>query len=406
MNKSIFKKHVWFTAIILLMIGMSLLVQCAEYLYPIALLELGDQQLLYVLHQRSFDNPELWLWNPVTKIARKATLSVYNPAGLQIIGGNKGFSFVDNGRIRFKMFNTSTFDTIVPDKPLYNISVHHWLNDSICYLSALYRENYGIFLATQQGHIEPLVLQPNFDYKDPAICNNSLFYIEQSIADVDTPSASYRILKKKISRSTPHETSMTIDHATQELVNDCGARPAAFLRMISEQEGFFIEHPALIYTHHSMIPCAYQHLVGGRQGWEKRTLFDFHIPAHLAFPEHDGCLSESLLPLMPKYHEGAILFCDSRGFEDDSLSVIRRKAVSLDVYVYLMHRNITLKLSHARPGEFFFAPIVVGRTIYYGGTVQEEGEAEEPDISFLRNRNLEWHFDLPSVDLDIVLSFS
>jgi hypothetical protein len=405
MNKPIFKKHLWFTTIILLMIGMSLLVQCAEYLYPIALLDLGDQKLLYVLHQSSFDSPELWLWNPVTKVARKAVLSVYNPAGLQIIGGNKGFSFVDNGRIRLKMFNTSAFDTIVPDKPLHNISVHHWLSDASCYLSALYRENYGIFLATQQGHIEPLVVQPGFDYKDPTICGDSLFYIEQTIEDSQIAAVSYRILKKRVSRSTAPQTLITIDHAIQELVSDHGTKPAAFLRMISEQEGFFIEHPALIYTHHSMIPCGYQHLLREGQEWTQKTLFDFHIPAHLVFPEHDGCLSESLLPLMPRHYEGSILFCDSRGFEDESLSVIRRKAVSLDVYVYLMQSNTTLKLSHARPGEFFFAPIIVGRTIFYGGTVQEEMEPEEP-ISFLRNRSLEWTFDLPSVDLDVVLSFS
>ena len=226
------------TILVTMLICFSLVsTQATEYLYPVGVMHSHDQDQLYVLYQKSPEHLELWIWDLLTKIAHKAVLSTFNPAGLQMLPSQHGFSFIDNGRIRVKTFGKGSPKAISINKPMYDISLLHWLSDELCYLSAKYQDNYGIFLLDIEGEATTLIAQRGVDCRYPSLIENNLFYIEQTQRE---ESCNYRIMKKEICHSGEYlTTQVPVPDGESVLLVDNGTNPTIFLKMISDHEGFF-----------------------------------------------------------------------------------------------------------------------------------------------------------------------
>lgn len=354
----------------------------AEYVYPVAMHQQPDVLKLYLIYQRTSEHLELWLWDPVTTKGTRLLLSTYVPAGLRILPGGSGLSFVDNGRIRVKHFAQRILQTIALDEPIYNISIINWIDDRSFYCSAQRAERFAIFYCDTDGHVSPLLAHGGIDYLYPQKIQHTLYAIRRS---VENDTSEYSIIKGN------YDFSESGTHPT--VLYKHGSNPIVFLHMISEHEGFFVEHPALVYEHHSLLPCSYYHVWYHRGVWEAEKLFDFTLPTTLLFPHHqDSVLHETLLRLIPIYHDGLVFFCDT-----SDVSMVRRKAANLDIYVYDMELATKNKLSHAHHGQFFFSPLLVQNTLYFGGQISDRDDRlpmmwldEQGDVCF----------KLPSVSID------
>src|SRR5579871_4380579 len=113
-----------------------------EYMYPVACL--NDETILYI-HQLNPTCIQLYSWNPVTDIHEPLLWSLYNPANVQLLPNNTGFSFIDNGRLRIKLFEKRSPKTIDFDDPIFNINGLQWIDEHSCCCSAQYGSYFSIF---------------------------------------------------------------------------------------------------------------------------------------------------------------------------------------------------------------------------------------------------------------------
>jgi len=97
---------------LLLCLCSSLSSYAIEFLYPVAQINQDGTNKIYVMYQKSLTHVELWVWDPETKVATKGLLSSHTPVNFRLLPGNKGFSFIDNGRIKIKLFNHRSIQSI------------------------------------------------------------------------------------------------------------------------------------------------------------------------------------------------------------------------------------------------------------------------------------------------------
>lgn len=327
-----------------------------EYVYPVAFTKKSSQTLIYLIYQKNIYHLELWLWNPETHMANRALLSTCVPAGIQLWPNGKGFSFIDNGRIRIKSFAKSSLTTLTLTQPIYELSLIHWIDDWSFYFSAKLGDYFGIFYGTMDGNITIACADSAHDYMYPQKVGDQLFYIKRTIQNGEY---SYSIMQTLY--SNPSTFCQIYNH---------GANPIIFLYMSSDQEGYFVEHPALVYSYHTILPCSYYHIRYEDNSWKVDKLFDFSLPTSLLFSQQqETVLHETLLRLTPHHHDCVVYYCDSC-----DLSVVRRKAANLDIYAYDIPTRTRHKITHAQHGQFFFAPLVVENVLYYGGILYDSEE--------------------------------
>src|SRR5579872_5143165 len=110
-------------AISLWMVGAT----ACEFLYPVASV---SKDHVLVMYQKNSYHLELWDWNPQTNQADSVLLSLYTPAGVKLLLSKKGYSFIDSGVIKIKMFQKRSPKTVEIDQPLHTIELLHWIDDS------------------------------------------------------------------------------------------------------------------------------------------------------------------------------------------------------------------------------------------------------------------------------------
>jgi hypothetical protein len=337
------------------------IVSAIEYVYPVASLCNG-KTILYI-HQRTATSLELFEWNTKTNQTEQILWSVFNPAGLELLPDNSGFSFIDNGRLRIKLFQKRSPKTIDFDEPLYNINRLHWIDQSICYCSAQQNNNFALFQLDNNGIMKCLVSKNNKDYMYPQKIGDQLFYIERS-ASKDAPGAlQYQIV------SSQYDNDNACAAAT-ELIADFDTNPIVFLTMISDKEGFVLEHPQNLDSNSSIVLFMYHHIIKQGNSWHKNKIFSFEIPACLLL-EGKGRLYESLLPLLPRIVKNKVYFVDCVGSND----------LFLEPYMYNLSTNIIQKITVPSKKGHYFVPILCGTQFYCGGSFL--AGQKEPLISFL-----------------------
>src|ERR1700722_17690204 len=143
-----------------------------EFLYPVGVYDKQGESLVYLLYQKTIGHIELWLWNPTTKKIHKALLSSFTPAGLRMLPGGSGFSFIDNGRIKIKQFAKRSPRSLDLYEPIYDIGIIEWINPFQCYFSAKENNRTKIYQANTRGEIVQVVGSATYDCLYPQKVND------------------------------------------------------------------------------------------------------------------------------------------------------------------------------------------------------------------------------------------
>jgi len=359
-----------------------------EFLYPVAYTQQNDLIKVYVLYQKSITHLELWVWDPQTKVATKGLLSSYTPAGLRILPSDKGFSFIDEGRIRIKEFHKRSPRVIDIYESLYDINEIEWCNNDTFYFSAKKNDTFCVFQMSIDGLLECLVGDSQYDCMYPQVIRDQLFYIERQIKDelFKREHISYKIFKttytkpklfEQKSKSLPEQLRKAFlefddgdihcDNAStleKECLADFKKSPISFLRMISDKEGFFLAHPSEVERQDKLLTFDCYFIKKSEKTWNHENIFSFSIPTELLLDVLDARLYESILPLLPKYYNGSIYYVDYYPVKNGNLNIFR----------YDIALDIIEQKSFGQHGQLSFSPLFIDNKIFYGGCTHESGQ--------------------------------
>ena len=309
-----------------------------EYTYPVASL-LDDATILYI-HQISPENIQLFSYNTITNQSEQIVWSVFNPAGVQLLPHNKGFSFIDNGRLRIKAFHKRSPKTVDFDEPIFNINGLYWIDEHTGYCSAYYNNHYSILELTDEGAIHHLMEKDNVDCMYPQKINDRLFYIERYVNHTGN---NYAIMHMRYRYDS-----------TSELVLNFNNNPIIFLQMTSDTEGFVVQHQKDIDNKALKSAFQYHRIGKENNNWYSHLLFSFEIPTSLFLYNNDQRLFESILPLLPRMINDKIYFVDCSD-------------KNLEPYYYDIATKERYKINIGKPQGHIFVPIQCGATLFFGG---------------------------------------
>lgn len=360
------------------------LVQCSraeEFLYPVGVLQTEDVSWIYVLHQKSATQIDLWQWDPMTHKAMKALLSTFIPAGLQVMPNNSGISFIDQGRIRVKKFIKRSPKALEICQPLYDIGMPSWLDENTAYFSAKAQNRSGIYQIDLAGNLYCIRSSLMADCLYPAKVGSRLFYIERSCTRPYCYAIAQCLYPKLLSQVEPSfNDNSQFEVRSAQVMQDClqssvlikniisdeqrsllisfDEKPIAFLTMISETMGFCLGYPATIIQSDTKIPFTCYLIQQIEKEWKHREIFTFFLPISLIIPsETETSLYESIVPLLPRYFKNKFYFSDL-----DSSNHLHIKSYDLET------SSITL----LSKGICEFSPWYCEGKIYFGGSLNQD----------------------------------
>lgn len=314
-----------------------------EYLYPVGTgVTPEGNEVMYLIYQRSLEHVELFAWDPIEGIAHKALLSAYTPAFFNLLPDNSGFSFIDQGRIRIKQFEKRSPFTIPLYAPIDTITSVEWIDAQNCYFTARYADHFGIFATDFEGNMKTVLSDESHDFLYPQQRNGQLFFIRH------TSNGNYDIGAK------------ATDETDYHIILNFEDTPIAFLRMITQECGFVIQHQAFLDRHDtfSNFACWYFKKTDGE--WKKERIFEFNIPLDLFFGDTSERFYESIIPLLPVHIKDSIYFMHHNTMTDQ-----------IGLYRYeLQNEKYMLAFAPKEP-LICCSPTELFGLIFYGGNVVE-----------------------------------
>lgn len=342
-----------------------------EFLYPVAQI---DEENLLILHQKSFDDIELWRWNKNEKIAFKELSSIFLPSFIQLLPSKSACSFVDRGRIKIKYFAKRTPRSIDIYEPISAISGITWLDDEHFYFVGKHEGNFKIFLCNISDHhciISCLSnLNDNLDYLYPQKINNFLFCITKD------RSKEYAICKLEWNPKIYKNELLVVMQARHEKFEQCdetlvnassskivllkSLKPLCFLHMQDQNFGFVLEfdHENQQTELFTFSCCKLEKELN--QAWSINKLFDFQLPKNLFVGSEHEKIYESIFPFLPIYAPDFIYFVH---FDQDIQACqIMRYNRNLKMVENITQNFVRSSLLLSN----FFAPFLVNDLIYAG----------------------------------------
>lgn len=354
---------------ILFLLFLSIYIKADEFLYPIEYDQFNN--VVYVIHQKSLFSLEFFSYEPAKKVYSTLLPKAYSPGGIRLLPNHKGFSFIDQGRLRIKYFDKDQPISINFFEPIYDISLIEWIDENNCYFSAKRDNRSAIFeLNILSQKLICIKINKDTDCIYPQKIDSDLFYIERETSEnYRTTKYGYKIKRTLYSKDLS---------SCCENVLDKKSNPIAFLKMISKDEGFFIEHPNIIDKQDKFIILTFFHLYKNELEWNSKELFSFKLPIKFVFGANNERLYESILPFLPRYINNKVLYCSC---SDENPNV--------NIYYYDMtDEQIVQKTEPLIDKELFFAPIVATNRVFYGNTLKLDKNNADKKISELR------YFDL------------
>jgi len=330
-----------------------------SYLYPVERFTHDGQEYLMSLWQKEKDCVELYLCNTATGVAQKELFSLFNPVGIQLLPSHDAYSFIDNGRVRIKEFIKRSPQSLEFDKPIFNISLVHWIDDTMAYCHAQEGHRFGIYMFDRNGSVQRLLYDASADYLFPSKIGDMLHYIRRTQVN---DSMHYEVGVVPFPDKVLCDERVLYNLEDQQLILSAGTLPIAFLRMESAQQGFVLVHqnefdPEVDRT----IQFHYYALERRSNGWHARQLFSFCVPSCLLDHTNQNRLYENVLPLLP-YHHGANIYYGSMSSDTAS--------ENMQLYCFNM-KNQTIRwcpIAGSRP-PLLFSPRACGRGIACGGSI-------------------------------------
>ncbi|HSW76084.1 MAG TPA: hypothetical protein VLG50_03525 [Candidatus Saccharimonadales bacterium] len=333
-----------------------------EYVYPIAQI---NENIVMMIHQKSYDDLELLLWDRHEGTACRELTSMYIPSCVQLLPSKKAFSFIDRGRVRIKSFSKRTPRAIDIYEPIYAIYSMQWLTDDEFYFVG---KNYGklsIFLCDTSDRgavIFSLTPHNELDYMYPCKVEDSLFCIAKDTTL--TYSIVTLLWAPTLYEHTPYEhTSYEHSQHVQKLIISHD-KPLCFLHMDSKTSGFVLEcldqQLTNDFLHFSCCSVHYEN-----DTWNLTKLFEFKIPSKFLIGSNEDKVYETLIPFLPRYTPEWIYFAN---YDDESENCIIQR------YNHA-HNTIEFVTDTSRSLADFnhvFSPLIINDTLYCGFLFSEK----------------------------------
>ena len=329
-----------------------------QFIYPVAGFDDGNQ--LMVLHQKSLDDIELWIWNSQNHTAKKGLSSFLTPANLRMLPSGKGFSFIDQGYIKIKEFAKRSPRTLPIYEPIGLFSNMDWIDEETFYFVACQGDHFQIFKGDVQAQIEQLTCG-SFDALYPQMIGSQLFYMQRD--------CNHHV--KIMCKNEQSDQAVIIQNAVQQ---------ACYLKMMSKSEGFYIQAPThKVDVAQDSYEFSCHHIFKNNDElWGSDKLFTFKIPSK--YVTGVDRLYESFAPFLPNYsNDQHVYFCDwndatkqfqLRGYD------IATKNIEIMSHEQLYKNN----------GTKIFAPYLHNEKIYCGIILEENRAAqnifESDDVNF------------------------
>jgi hypothetical protein len=272
-----------------------------DYWYPVAIL--ADNRTVLLIEQHTLNDISLTIWDTKNNTRVEGVWSIYNPAGVQMLPDESGFSFIDNGRIRIQYFNKRSPKTIESDIYLTHINGIRWISPYEFYCSAFYEDAFEIFHCAIDGTVTSIARSKTGHCRYPQKVDNHLFYIEEYRDDTNKRSF---CMREKV-----YDDNSLLD---------CGSQEIIFLTMLNNTEGFVIEYRP--YDNNcTRLEFIYHHLIKRDTQWYIEPRFTFSIPSAFLSNTSESRIFESILPLIPTIYGESIYFVSAHNSSHDVLEL-------------------------------------------------------------------------------------
>jgi hypothetical protein len=316
------------------------------------------------MYQKSIHHIEVWLWNMITQRTQKLLLSTYNPAGISLLPKRNAFSFIDNDHVRIKYFHKRSTKSLDFEQPLYDITMLHWIDDESFYFSACEHRRYRLYHAMIDGGSVCIHGSDHYDCLYPQKVDNALFFIQREPKVISSQGGNIKQCFNLMKIDYPAQAQEKVcsieipgQLETESEIICSFSKPVAFLFMINEHEGYVLEHPDEIHPKDDLIPFSLLYLNDRGEGWHSETILEFSIPSSLLILGSDQRLFESMLPILPKYHNDDLYYMDAIQHID---------GLSLGIYQYNVKSKERMLISDQT--TINCSPLVLSSNdILYGG---------------------------------------
>lgn len=346
-------------------------VHAQEFVYPVADFDNGKQ--LVIIHQKSLDDVEVWFFDEENETMVKGLSSFLIPANLRILPTKDGFSFIDQGFIKIKQFNKRSPKTISVYEPISLISSMNWIDDHAFYFTAREGDYYQTFKGDIESNIQRLSCEP-IDFLYPTKIDNNLYCIKRTIDQ------QFKITMQSWSPVDFNQYQMLQETIILPLTD----RPLCFLKMVSNQEGFYLQAPEFKSNHQNeLYEFSCHHLVENAHEWTSQELCKFTIP--LKYIHGIDRLYELIEPFLPNYTVQDFIYYVSFNQENSRFELFEF-CISTKTVINITDNFITKNNMNAQ----LFAPYMYNSKIYCGIITDKT-----KNIDFIQDNFI---FNLPSMN--------
>lgn len=336
-------------------------------------------------------------------------MPTYIPSALEILPHGSGFSFNDKGRLRVQSFNRRSPKSIQFYEPIQDIAVIKWIDKNLFYFMGKDAKHYSIFQAHINGTVDPILKNTTTDYMHPQKIDDQLFFIARreheytishapyphiidEIGDATNDETRFQERVEALMKEALHEKKAVIGDEQIVTLVDLKNKPAAFLTMVDDTQGFFVEYPSSIDRSQPLVSFKYHMLSKKQDSWQTEDLFSFSLPAHFFLTTNEFRLYESILPLLPRRIDNKLYFmhCDNEADLKTSIYKYDLSTRSIDA-ASCQPENVACA---------FFSPIKVNSMIFYGGTLSSDPQDHHVPRIRINNAGL-MCVDLPFIFQDL-----
>lgn len=343
-----------------------------EFIYPVA--HDDDLKQIIFLHQKSLDTIELLFYDQASQIITQQLSSFCIPANFRMLPTKNGFSFIDQGFIKIKYFNKRSAQTILMYEPISFISSMNWIDEETFYFTAREGDYYQTFQGNTNSELQRLTCQP-VDTLYPNKIGDNLYAIKR---DADHQ------CKITMQPWNPIDFKMhQNDKQPETVMVQLSNKPLCFLKMISDQEGFYLQAPQFKKNLNEVYTFSCHHVEQRSDStWQSDELFSFNIPVkYLHGPER---LYESIEPFLPNYTVQDFVYYVDFNETENRFELLEFHIVTKTT------KNLTddFMKKNCLQQQKIFAPQIFDEKIYCGIIIEQTKNSIDTQNNFINSTTL------------------
>lgn len=341
------------------------------YIYPIEALR-NDPAHIFLMQKTDADQILLWRWNANTKEAALELNSFFAPMLVRMLPKGDGFSFVQDGLPRIKLFSRRSPRTIELSESFSSIDSIEWIDEKTFYFCAMRDQKdsfHGIYESDISGQIRCLIADEKDNFFSPFKVDDNLFFIHQEGGSQNQ----YTIRVIGYSGA-----NAKLDLQNSNVVANVESQAAGFLSMSTKKSGFFVTHAMHFELSNEIISCGCCFVSQNESGqWHYEKIFDFHIPIFMLMQAKGQTFNQLISPFIPRFVGNNSICCIDHNKSSSSIILFDMKTKKLTKI------GITRSLDN-----FFIGPLYVGNRVFVGSILQEKmGQDTKSKICRIKENN-------------------